>query len=123
MFEPCPCGGASYAACCARLHLGQAEAETAERLMRSRYSAFARGEAAYLLRTWAPETRPSSVGLDPRRVWTGLTVHAATETGPDAATVAFTARYAVDGKKGALSETSRFRREHGRWLYVDGEIA
>ena len=45
----CPCGlGDDYDACCGRLHAG-APALTAEALMRSRYSAFAVGDAAYLL--------------------------------------------------------------------------
>ena len=53
MFEPCACGsGKTYAACCGRLHAG-APAGDAEALMRSRYSAFARGDRAYLLKSWA----------------------------------------------------------------------
>ena len=47
----CPCGlGDDYDACCGRLHAG-APAPTAEALMRARYSAFAVGDAGYLLRT------------------------------------------------------------------------
>ena len=47
MFEKCPCGaGASYLTCCAPLHLGQRAAASPEQLMRSRYSAFARRDAA-----------------------------------------------------------------------------
>ncbi|WP_275423743.1 YchJ family protein, partial [Virgisporangium ochraceum] len=55
----CPCGGGPYAACCGPAH-GGAPAATAEALMRSRYSAFALGDADYLLRTWHPTTRPRS---------------------------------------------------------------
>ena len=32
----------------------------------------------------------------------------------------FEAWYAVDGRMGCQRETSRFVRENGRWLYVDG---
>src|SRR2546429_6760422 len=54
----CPCGlGDGYESCCGRLHAG-APAPTAESLMRSRYSAFAVGDAGYLLRTWYPSARP-----------------------------------------------------------------
>ena len=64
--EDCPCGsGEAYDACCGRFHRGAAEATTAEALMRSRYAAFARGEAGYLVRTWHPRTRPETVVLDP----------------------------------------------------------
>ncbi len=122
MFEPCPCGrGASYLACCARLHLGQAEAATAEELMRARYSAFVRRDAAFLIRSWAPETRPAVVDFSPTQNWLGLTVERHEPLSADTARVTFTARYQDAGKTGALREISRFRREDGRWVYVDGD--
>ena len=66
----CPCGlGDDYAACCGRLH-GGAPAATAEALMRSRYSAFAVGDADYLLRTWHPSSRPRELVLEPDLRWT-----------------------------------------------------
>ena len=49
--QPCPCGGGSYGRCCAPMHRGERQAPTAEQLMRSRYSAFVRGEVDYLLAT------------------------------------------------------------------------
>src|SRR5207247_9631037 len=61
----CPCGlGDDYESCCGRLHAG-APAPTAESLMRSRYSAFAVGDAGYLLRTWHPSGRPRTLSLRP----------------------------------------------------------
>src|ERR1700734_4129513 len=68
----CPCGlGDDYDSCCGRLH-GGAPAPTAEALMRSRYSAFAVGDAGYLLRTWHPTARPRTLSLDPEITWTRL---------------------------------------------------
>src|SRR5262249_12900002 len=59
----CPCGlGEDYDSCCGRLHAGT-PAPTAESLMRSRYSAFAVGDAGYLLRTWHPSARPRTLTL------------------------------------------------------------
>jgi uncharacterized protein YchJ len=56
----CPCGtGLPYAECCRPLHDGTGTAASAEQLMRSRYSAFAVGDPAYLLATWHPTTRPT----------------------------------------------------------------
>ena len=53
----CPCGtGGPYDECCGALHRGEATAPTAERLMRSRYSAFVRHNAEYLRQTWHPST-------------------------------------------------------------------
>jgi SEC-C motif domain protein len=106
---------APYAACCGRYHHGEA-APTAEALMRSRYAAFAVGDAAYLRRTWDPATRPRRLHLDPATRWTGLEVLSTTGGGPadDAGTVAFRAHRTG----GTLEERSAFRREAGRWLYV-----
>jgi hypothetical protein len=49
--RPVEATGLSYGECCGRLHDGTATAASAEQLMRSRYSAFAVGDAAYLLAT------------------------------------------------------------------------
>jgi SEC-C motif-containing protein len=120
--SPCPCGReASYRDCCAAFHEGRADAPTAERLMRSRYSAFAVGDAAYLLRTWHPGTRPAGLDLDPQLRWTGLEI--LDVTGGSAfhseGTVEFRAHHTGHGQTGSQHENSRFTREAGRWVYVD----
>ncbi|MFC9789580.1 YchJ family protein [Rhodococcus sp. NPDC127528] len=118
----CPCGsGETYGACCGRFHSGEVTAPTAERLMRSRYSAFAVGDADYLLRTWHPSTRPDRLDLDPDQRWLRLDVVATTGGGMfDAAgTVEFVAYYRESGIRESLHENSRFVREDGQWLYVD----
>lgn len=51
--QNCPCGQGQYAACCQPLHLKQQLAQTAEQLMRSRYSAFALQQIDYILQTTA----------------------------------------------------------------------
>ena len=53
MVDACPCGLGEYASCCQPLHLGQAVAKTAQQLMRSRYSAFAKHDANYIQKTTA----------------------------------------------------------------------
>ncbi|SDL73813.1 SEC-C motif-containing protein [Glycomyces sambucus] len=119
----CPCGsGETYAACCGRLHSGAAKAPSAEALMRSRYSAFAVGDEAYLLRTWHPDTRPERLDLAADdRTWTGLDVLDATggtalhTTG----TVRFRAHYTDADGPGSQTEHSTFRRLGADWLYVD----
>lgn len=118
----CPCGGNSYAQCCARLHQG-APAETAEQLMRARYCAYALGLMEYVHRTWHPRTRPPLAELtqDAGVKWLGLEVKRHEEHG-DAATVEFVARYKTGGRAHRLHETSRFVREGGKWFYVDGEF-
>ncbi|GGU49057.1 UPF0225 protein [Streptomyces albospinus] len=119
---PCPCGrAASYGDCCAPFHQGRAAAPTAERLMRSRYSAFAVGDTGYLLRSWHPATRPGSLELDAAQRWTGLDI-LGTSGGSafhDEGTVEFRAHYTRRGRSGSQYEHSRFVRENGRWVYVD----
>jgi len=89
--------------------------------MRSRYAAFALGQADYLLRTWHPSTRPPKMELTPGEEWVQLRVLSASEDG-DRATVAFIAKSRRGGRIETLRETSRFVREDGRWSYVDGAM-
>lgn len=125
MAHPCPCGKpAEYAACCGR-HLDHGEpAPTAEALMRSRYTAFTLGRDDYLLATWHPDFRPSALNLadDPPTKWLGLAVKHFEQTDATHAVVEFVARYKIGGRAHRLHETSRFVREDGHWLYLDGDI-
>lgn len=118
----CPCGsGAAYVDCCGPLHAGEA-APSAERLMRSRYSAYVLQLEPYLLATWHESTRPSNLDFDePQPKWLGLEVKRHEASG-DEAVVEFIARFKSSGRAERLHEISRFRREDGRWLYLDGEF-
>ncbi|MFJ9041280.1 YchJ family protein [Streptomyces sp. NPDC102406] len=121
----CPCGlPQPYENCCGRFHRALAGAPTAEALMRSRYCAFARKDAAYLLRTWHPDTRPPGVDFDPALTWTGLEVLETTDGSAfhQSGTVTFRARYKDGGRAGALHERSQFLRVAGAWVYVDGDF-
>ena len=122
---PCPCGtGPAYDGCCGRLHRGAAEAETAEELMRSRYSAYAMGDADHVFRTWHPRTRPERIDLEPATTWTGLRILATEAGGSDdeSGVVEFAAAWTHNGVDGVLRERSRFERRAGRWVYVDGDV-
>jgi SEC-C motif-containing protein len=118
--QACPCGLADdYDACCGRFHAGT-PAPMAEALMRSRYSAFAVGDAGYLLRTWHPSRRPADRALDPDTEWKRLAVLETEEGGTfdQTGTVTFRAVYVHDGQRGVLAEKSRFARQDGRWVYL-----
>ncbi|MBD7987486.1 YchJ family protein [Luteimonas sp. Sa2BVA3] len=125
MSAPCPCNpSAAYAECCQPLH-GGAPAETAEALMRSRYSAYVLGLRDYLVATWHPSTKPVPFELDatPGRRWLGLEVRRHAQLGNESAVVEFVARYKPGGAPAVrLHEISRFERVGGHWLYVDGEF-
>jgi SEC-C motif-containing protein len=118
---PCPCGGGAYEDCCARFHRG-APAQTAEQLMRARYSAYVLHDNAFIVATWHPTTRPAMPPEDaPGTRWLGLEVRRHQQEG-DQATVEFVARYRIDGRGQRLHEISRFVREAGWWWYLDGSF-
>jgi SEC-C motif-containing protein len=122
----CPCGGPRpYAECCGPLHAGTAQASTAEQLMRSRFSAFALKDEAYLLRSWAAETRPKEVPFDPSLRWERLEILRTVDGGPfhTSGVVEFRAHYVDRGKAGSMHEASAFQRDSsGAWVYVIGEV-
>jgi SEC-C motif-containing protein len=99
-------------------------ASTAEALMRSRFTAFARGDAVHLLASWHPSTRPATLELEPDVVWRRLQLVDTVAGGPDDADgiVEFRASYRGPGGAGLLHERSRFVREGSRWLYLDGDV-
>lgn len=89
--------------------------------MRSRYSAFVVQDAAYLLRTWHPDTRPGELEFDPAMQWRRLDIVATGRGGPldSEGTVEFKAYFRHDGERGVHHETSRFVRVDRRWYYLD----
>ena len=121
---PCPCGSSQpYATCCGACHAG-VPADTAEALMRSRYSAYALGLDDYLLATWHASSRPSRLDPDtgePAPKWIGLQVLRHTRLDDDHAIVEFVARCRIGGRAQRMHEISRFVRENGRWTYLKAE--
>lgn len=93
--------------------------------MRSRFEAFRRGDAEWLVHTWHPSTRPAVFDLTDNPRWRGLQIvdrvgGSATDTD---GVVEFRATYLIEGGGiGVLHERSRFVREHERWYYVDGTV-
>jgi SEC-C motif-containing protein len=124
----CSCGsGRSFETCCGPFLAG-APAPTAEALMRSRYTAYARGDAGYLQRTSAGEAllkfdRADVENSFKRTEWLGLEVTRveADQVADTLGHVTFTARFRQNGKIHALSERSEFRRVDGAWRYSSGE--
>ncbi len=93
--------------------------------MRSRYTAFVRGDAAYLVRSWHSWTCPDPLELDESRVWRGLHVIDVVRGALlDAdGEVEFVARWQdADGSRSRHHERSRFIREDGRWVYLDAVL-
>ena len=80
--------------------------------MRSRYSAYALDLDAYVLETWAPETRPAVLFEDgeERPKWLSLVIHSSYEEGAEGR-VSFTARGRTSQGAFRLEENSRLRLE------------
>ena len=123
--ELCPCGSnKNYRECCGLYISGEANAPTAEALMRSRYTAYTKQDDDYLLDTWHPDTRPlDNPSDDSNTLWTGLEVlH--TDEGKEKDSqgiVEFIAYCNVKGTASHLHEISRFVRENDHWYYLDGK--
>lgn len=115
----CPCGsGALFDECCGLILSGKAKAETAEQLMRSRYSAYATENVDYLVRTTDPKSRAKNLAESIRSwmnevQWLQLHVLSATQD-----TVEFIAEYISNGQSCQLYEHSLFRKQKGEWFYV-----
>jgi SEC-C motif-containing protein len=125
----CPCGRVdarrqplAWAACCGRYLDHATPAPDAESLMRSRYSAFVRERADYLLASWHASTRPLLLELDGAAKWLGLEIRAHRVLDDTHAEVEFVARWREAGRAVRLHERSRFVREAGRWYYMDGDM-
>lgn len=124
--KTCPCGsGQPYGACCGRYHAG-ALPETAEALMRSRYSAYALRLPEYIIETTHPENpdynpdhgawKKKILDFSTRTQFIRLEVLSAEEN-----FVTFNAYLVQENKPFILHEKSRFKKQNGRWLYLSRE--
>jgi SEC-C motif domain protein len=129
--EQCPCGsGLTYADCCEPIIKGTRPAETAEALMRSRYSAYAKVETGYIFETTHPKHR-EGYDADGTKEWAesaewqGLEIVSTKNGGPDDVTgeVEFIARFTENGEPKVHHERALFRKEKSGWLFTDGKAA
>lgn len=124
--KACPCtSGVAYAECCAPYHRGEREAPTPEKLMRSRFSAFARGDAAYLWRTLHPEhedrSRPEAeVVRQLREAARTYRYMRLAILGAEADQVLFLANVFEKGRDVSFVELSRFAHDGVGWRYLSG---
>ncbi len=120
--QPCNCGSKkTHELCCELIINGESPAETAEQLMRSRFTAFARRNADYLLQTWHSDTRPATLDLtQSSEQWHRLIINHCQAGGAndDTGQVSFVAIYKLQGKAHRMEELSEFSREQGKWRYL-----
>ncbi len=125
----CPCGSVLYSQCCQPLHIGKTKALSAEQLMRSRYSAFAKYEIDYIVKTTALGQQQA---LDVKAIadwskanqWLKLEIVKAQEKlDKNHAQVEFKAHY-VDQNSHTQQveihhEISHFVRHENEWYFLD----
>ncbi|TYC09236.1 Sec-C motif domain protein [Bizionia gelidisalsuginis] len=115
----CYCGtNKPYESCCEIFHLNGGQTETAEQLMRSRYSAFVLANGDYLMQTHHESTRPTKekeaiVNWAKSVQWIKLEI---LETTKD--TVEFNAHFSKKGKADCIYENSKFIKENTLWYYL-----
>ena len=125
----CPCGsGKDYDACCKPLIDGEQPAETAEALMRSRYTAHAKQAYDYLFETTLPDSREEgdrkgTEAWSRKLEWQGLEVRAVEKGAAEdtEGTVEFVARYRKNGKAFDHHEVATFTKLDDRWYFKDGQ--
>ncbi|MFT4572088.1 MAG: SEC-C motif-containing protein [Hyphomicrobiaceae bacterium] len=123
----CPCkSGVSYATCCMLFHYGRAKPESAEQLMRSRYSAYFFRLIDYLVDTTHPDSREPDLKAHLESTvheinWSFLNILATSKggKGDKVGKVEFVADYFVANQAQELHECSRFKRFKGTWKYLD----
>ena len=123
----CPChSNEKYKKCCQPYHKGIFPSN-AQKLMRSRYSAFAMEMADYIMTTTHPNNpdytedkenwRKRILDFSQNTQFIGLNINTYID-GDAEAFVTFEARL----DSGILKEKSRFLKEKGKWLYESGEF-
>lgn len=126
----CPCGSAGeYSQCCEALILGHKSAETAEQLMRARYSAHVKVEIDFLFASTHPDHREGYDHQGTRTwaeqsTWYGLEIQK-TKTGgveDNDGEVEFIARFRDKSGLRTHHECAHFERKEGQWFFTRGDM-
>ena len=124
--ETCPCGsGAPFAACCEPIIQGTRESETAEELMRARYSAFVTHAIDFIVASTHSRTR-KDIDLafirewSETSTWRGLEILETRHVNENKAFISFEAQFTQADGDHRHREKSLFERENGQWRFVTG---
>ena len=126
----CPChSGKPYKECCKPYHTKEALPETPEKLMRSRYSAYALNLPDYIIETTLEgspaynnnllEWRPSITSFSKSTNFENLTIES-TKIKGDKGEVTFHATLSSNGADVSFTELSLFEQINGKWFYAQG---
>lgn len=122
------CSGKTYQLCCGKFIDEANIPETAEELMRSRYSAYAQAKTDYIEKTMRGKAAlcfdKAEAALWAKSLkWVGLKVLQVSFLPElDKAYVEFLAFYCIEDRLHTIHEKSEFVRENGCWFYINGEL-
>jgi len=129
MSRPCPCTSKlPYDKCCQPFIEGKRLPETAAKLMRSRFTAYALAKVDYLIQTTV-EAKRGEIDREELKSYCAtvscisLKIVATEAGGPgdEIGVVKFHASLQHGGKRSLHIERSTFLREDGAWRYEDGQ--
>ncbi len=127
----CPCGSTrAFSECCQSIINGDTRAETAEALIRARYTAHTTGDMDFILATHHPSTRSDIDEAATRRwasesTWLGLEILNVDGGGSDESSgrIEFMARYRdAARRRHTHHERGVFEKYHGQWYFRDAEV-
>lgn len=126
----CECGSKSrFKNCCEPYLKGESWPQTAEALMRSRYTAYTKKNYEFLKNSLHPKMRHDYDENNVRQwaenaIWKGLEVKTVDKGLKDDAegSVEFVARFEMDEKPHEHHELARFKKSEGRWYFYDGRM-
>ncbi len=128
--EMCPCeSGNSFEECCGPVIDGTVVPETAEKLLRSRFTAHVKTDVNYILQTTHESKREQHDEKSIRRwtkntEWSKLEIIDTEDGGPDddKGTVEFKAEYREKGEKRHHHEIATFMKTDEKWYFHDAEF-
>lgn len=124
----CPCNPTKkYTDCCEKAHKNILSVDTAEKLMRSRYSAFVLANIEYLQKSHHSSLRPTKQEKKNIEKWTKsvswlkLEIINSTKgtTADKDGTVEFKAFFMENSSVNVIHENSEFCKENGYWVYLE----
>ncbi|GFE60131.1 YchJ family protein [Geobacter sp. AOG2] len=126
----CPCGsGVAYSDCCEPVITRARPAETAEQLMRARYSAYVGVQMDFVFESTHPDYRQGydHAGTEEwakSSEWLGLEIVATDKGGREDSVgeVEFVARFKEKGVVREHHECGQFKRKSGTWYFTEGTM-
>lgn len=126
----CYCGsGSAYSDCCEPFITGVRLTETAEQLMRARYSGYVTVQMDFIFETTHPDHRPGYDHDETRKwaensEWIGLEIIDVVKGGAEdtVGQIEFIARFREKGVERKHHENARFVKDNDRWFFTQGSM-